>query len=396
MSRRPAWLLVLALLALYGAAAYVALRGRAQSGRGMPAYSVYSEGEDGLGEAVHVLRAAGWRPVALTRPVQQTPYTGLLVVTEPRGEGFLPEPGGLTPAEARGLLRWVERGNTLLLSTRTNTLLHRALKLVVTEGAGGAGGSFVAVRLAPGPYARDVERLSVEGGTTLSEPKGARVLWRVGDSPGAVLIERGAGRVIVTTAPELLTRRGLVRADGEPRDDNVLFLMNVAGLHARDATVYFDESHHGFRAGVGFWSYLGSYGHRWALLPPLIVVGVVLWRWAVRLGPAVPRPRPARADAVDFASALARLYQRAGARRLMARVLVRDFLDALTRHLRLRRTALPALILSAWRQQDTGPPARRLEGLLRGVAELRKAEVDDRRLLHWARAFDEFVQDMRA
>src|SRR5205823_4453234 len=122
---------------------------------------------------------------------------------------------------------------------------------------------------------------------------------------------------------------------------------------------------------------------------------VVLWRLAVRLGPAQPRPRPASADAVAYASALGRLYRQVGARRLPGRVLVRDFLGVLTRHLRLRRTALPALILSAWRQQEGDRAAGRLQELLRAVSELRKGEAGERRLLHWAWAFDEFTREVQ-
>jgi hypothetical protein len=83
----------------------------------------------------------------------------------------------------------------------------------------------------------------------------------------------------------------------------------------------------------------------------------------------------------------------------MARTLVAGFLGALTRHLRLRRTALPALILAAWREHYAGAPppklsVERLQGLLRGVAELRKADLNDRQLLTWTRGFDQFTRDM--
>jgi hypothetical protein len=129
-------------------------------------------------------------------------------------------------------------------------------------------------------------------------------------------------------------------------------------------------------------------------VPILLVVAVAVWRVGVRLGPAVPTPRGAHADAVDYASAVARIYHRAGARRLLARVLARDFLAPLTRHLRLRRTALPAEVLAAWRQRYPEESVRRLQGLLRGAAELRKGNVSDRQLLGWARAFDAFEKEL--
>ena len=114
----------------------------------------------------------------------------------------------------------------------------------------------------------------------------------------------------------------------------------------------------------------------------------------MRLGPAVPPRRADTADAVDYASALGRLYQGAGARRMLARTLSRGFLTALTKHLRLRRTALPAVILAAWRQQEGPASAERLQGLLRGLAELRKPDLTDHQLLSWARAFDDFTRHM--
>jgi hypothetical protein len=396
MPRLILWLLVGLLLAGFGFAGFVVLRERAASGRGMPAYSVYSEAGDGLGEAAHVLRRAGWKPVALTRPVQRTDYRGLLVLVQPQPAGPLGG-GGFSEAEARGLLRWVGQGNTLLLCSSTNTPLHQLLGVHVTRGADDVAEAFTPVALAArNDYTEDIDRLSLGSEATLSGPRRATALWSVKGKPGALRIDRGRGRILVVADPGLLTRHGLVRFDGEPRDDNVMFLINVVRRHARDGRVLFAEDHHGFRAGVGFWSYLGHYGQRWTVLPVLLVVAVAAWHWAVRLGPPVPPPRPASADAVDYASALARLYQGAGARRLLARTVVRDFLDALTRHLRLRRTALPALILAAWPRQDAGPSADRLQALLRGVADLRKGDVPERQLLQWTRAFDEFVRDMQS
>ncbi|HZY87885.1 MAG TPA: DUF4350 domain-containing protein [Gemmataceae bacterium] len=391
MSRFVAWLVVVALLGAFGAVVVGALRERAAAGQGMPPYSVYSEAGDGLGEAAHLLRQLGWETMALTRPAQVGQHRGLLVLLEPERSAGFGEEGGLSEVDAGNLLRWVEAGNTLLFASRRNTALHRALGLTVTEGPRAEGDGWTAVdRGAAGGYTAGIEHLSVGSAATLQG--GGLPLWYVKDRPGAVLLRRGAGRVVVLASPALLSRRGLVRSDGEPRDDNAVFLYNVASLDARDGKVYFDEYHHGLRAASGFWGYLAYHGRRWALLPLLVVAGVWAWTWAVRLGPAVPPRRADSADAVDYASALGRLYQGAGARRLLARTLSRNFLTALTKHLRLRRTALPAVILAAWRQQDAGPSAQRLQALLRGLADLRKPDLTDAQLLSWARAFDEFTE----
>jgi hypothetical protein len=405
MARVVSWSLVLALLGVFAAVTAELLRERRAAGRGMPAYSVYSEASDGLGEAAHLLRQLGWTPVALTRPVQDWRHRGLLVVVEPGRAGLLEDVGeGMKASEAEALLRWVKQGNTLLLLSRKNTPLHQALDVLLTEEPRPTD-TFTTVEWGPeGPYREGVERLSVGTRTTLRGPAGAQILWRVGGRPGALLLPHGKGRVLLVADPGLLTRHGLVRDDGEPRDDNAVFFTNVVAQYARDSKVYFDEYDHGIRSTGGFWTYLAYHGERVTLLPLLAVLVAAGWRWMVRLGPAVPRPRPTAADGVAYASALGRLYQRAGARRLLARALVRGFLAALTRHLRLRRQALPAVVLAAWRQQhgraaatnprDLDPATARLQTLLRGVNELRRGDVGEKPLLAWTRAFDQFLSEV--
>jgi hypothetical protein len=408
MARFVSWSLLLILLGVFVAVTAGLLRQRSAAGRDLPPYSVYSEAGDGLGEAAHLLRQLGYTPVALTRPVQPARHHGLLVMVEPGREGLFSDDEGVRPEEAAGILRWVGQGNTLLLCGRKNTPLHQALGVVVTEQAK-PDDTYTAVEWGnAGAYAEGIHRLSVGGRATLRGPSGSLPLWYVGNEPGALLVRRGKGRVIVVADPDLLTRHGLVRDDGEPRDDNVLFLANVVARNARDGKVYFDEEHHGIRSGGGFWTYLGWHGERVALLPLLAVLLAAGWAWAVRLGPAVPRPQPTAADGVAYASALGRLYQRAGARRLLARTAVRGFLGSLTRHLRLRRQALPAVILAAWRQQHAAaavpganpqaldPKTARLQTLLRGVGELRKGDVTERQLLLWTRAFDQFTHEIEA
>ncbi len=392
MTRFASWLLVILFAGAFGAAVYHVLQIRAARGKDLPAYSVYSEDRNGLAEAARLLRTLGWEPVALTRPVHQLRSSGgrlrLLVMVQPEEtEGLLGGHGGLSEADVRGTVRWVEQGNTLLLCGRDETELHRALGVSVRTGAPPAGDE------APhdadlgeaGSYTEDVDRIRVEGTDTLLTDTGLPLWWN-GDRPGAVLLRRGAGRVLVLADPSVLTRRGL----SVSRMDNAVFLVRVAELHARDGRVYFDEYHHGLRSGGGLWGYLHFTGQQWVLLPLLAALAVAAWSVGVRLGPAVPAPAEVHTDAVAYTSALARIYELAGARHLLAKSLARDFLATLTRLLRLRRAALPAEILAAWRQRSPGT-VERLQLLLRGAAELRQRDVSNRQLLTWTRAFDEFL-----
>src|SRR5439155_812165 len=93
---------------------------------------------NGLAPAADLLRKLGWEPVALTLPVHLTEQRDgencLLILVEP--EEAVAVPGltaDLSDAEVRGLLRWIELGNTLLLCSRHTTALHGTLNLVVTH-----------------------------------------------------------------------------------------------------------------------------------------------------------------------------------------------------------------------------------------------------------------------
>jgi len=397
MTRLLSLLLTVLLLSGFGAVAYRVLRGQAEAGKGMPRYSIYSEEADGLGEAYRVVRKFGWSPFALTRPVQHTHDRGLLILVEPRRRS--PIPGverEVSEADARALLRWVEAGNTLLLCGRHMTAVHQELGVEVTSDAAAPDIPSPASPGDGGGYTRGIDRLVVEGHDTVQAEDGLP-LWWVQEEPGAVLLLRGRGRVVVVADPSLLTRRGLGRAD------NGLVLYNVCSLDARDGRVYFDEYHHGLGSGGGLWAYLRYHGRQWTVLQVLLVAAVAVWAAAVRLGPALPMVRGSQADAVNYASAVARIYQRAGVRDLLARALVRDFMTGLGRHLHLRRNALPAEVLAAWRRHageaasadgDRSAATRRLQELLRVVGWLRKGDYSERQLLAWARGFDQFKTEV--
>jgi hypothetical protein len=360
------------LLAVAGLVLYE----RTIAGRGLPPFSVYSDEADGLAEAAHFLGELGWRAVALTRRVHQDRDRGLLIIAEPEGSGPLSDEGGISEDEAKGILRWVEAGNTLLLCSRQDSALHQILDVSIASDGREAGGSLVkAEPEEAGAYTDQVDRMGVHDGTTLTVRDGL-TLWPV----------RGKGRVLVVADPTILTRRGL------QSEDNAVFLANVADRAARDGVVYFDEYHHGFQSAGGAWGYIAYHGQQLLFLPLFLAVGAALWAASVRLGLAVPRPAAASADAVDYASALALLYRRAGVRKLPARTLAQGFIESLTQHLHLRRNALPAEILAAWRRHLPGASGDRLQYLLRAVSELRKGDVSGRQLLSMSRAFDEFEQ----
>ena len=384
-------MLTLALLLGFAAVVFAVMRGRAEAGKGMPAFSVYSNERDGLATAALVLRKLGWEPVAVTRPIQNTHLHGLLVLVEPHtSAGLMGTDVGLSETDSWGLLKWVARGNTLLLCGRQQMQLHDALGVGLKTDPN--VDRDLDVRVAEpgeaGGYTDRIRRLGLEGPDSLRTGPGMP-LWWVDGQPGAVLVPHGAGRVLIVPDPSLLTHRGLLR------QDNVLFLYNVAALDAVDGRVYFDEYHHGLRSGGGVWGYLHYHHQQWGLVQLLLVALIGVWSVGVRLGPAVPVPPERRADAIDFASAVARIYQRAGVRQVLAKSLVHDFLGRVTGYLRLRPTVPPVQILAAWRKRHPDESAKRLEELLRGTVQLRKlasgsVDMSEQQLLNWTKALDAF------
>lgn len=389
------WGLVLLLAGGFAAVVFAVLRGGAESGQGMPPYSVYADDATGLAEAASVLGRLGLSPVALTRPVQGTRARGLLIVAEPwRNDPLGRREPGMSNDDVRGLLAWVARGNALILAGRYPTALHDRLKVSLPPRRDDTTPRVVE-QIELSGYTAEIGSLEVEGSATVAGGAEAVPLWWVGDRPGALLVPYGKGRVLVLPDPSPLTHRGLLRRD------NVLLLFNVAAREARGGVVYFDEYHHGIRSGGGAWGYLRYHHQHMSVLLLLAVAAVALWAVGVRLGPAVPAPAAATADAVDYASAVARIYQKAGVRHLIADLIVRDFLDRLTAHLHLRRHATAAEIVAAWRWRHPGGESReRLQELLGGTVELRQGaqarQVPEADLLKWSRAFDEFIGSARA
>jgi hypothetical protein len=413
------WLLLGLLYGGFGLVAYHALARRAEAGKGMPAYSIYSREHDGLDELTRLLDKLGYETVPITRPIQQTRARGLLILVEPEGTTLLPgQPVDLPEADVRSLLKWVEEGNTLLACGRHMNSLHRQLHAtIVMDDQAWEDESLQEATLGEaGRYTENLGHLIVQGNDSVEASAGLP-LWWVGDRTGAVLLRHGKGRVLLVADPSLLTLPGLRRGD------NVLLTVNVVTLHVQDRRVYFDEYHHGLRSGGGFWGYLRYHDDQWTLGAVLLVAAMAGWSAAVRLGKPVPRPRESRADAVDYASAVARIYQRAGASRLLAQALARDFQMFLVRHLHLKRTALSVEILAAWRSKiedrgskdedrgnetsvsEPGPSILssttkseldHLAQLLRGVTEVRKGNMTERRMLSWMQTFDQFRKEQSA
>jgi hypothetical protein len=181
----------------------------------------------------------------------------------------------------------------------------------------------------------------------------------------------------------------------------VLLLYNIARVASPDGRVFFDEYHHSIRSGGSYWDYFRYHQMHWLVLQLVGVVGIAAWGVAVRLGPARATPLATHADAVDYASAVARIYQRTGVHRLLAQHLVRDFIAALTRLLHLRPTATPEVIHSTARHRLGSSTANVVGQLLHLATQLQdvdspKWQYSRRDLLSCARQFDQLIRSIQS
>jgi hypothetical protein len=360
---------------------------RARAGHGLPDYSVYSDDEEGLATAAALLRQLGWRPVAVTRPIQQTHHRGLLILVEPQPTGLAAVFGGegVNDTDVDALLDWVKKGNTLLYCAAKTSKLHKKLSVKIHESGGPGEAVLQALPATAGGYTARVDSIGVEDPAFITAA-GALPLWSRAGKRGAVLVKHGQGRVLVLADPSVLTHRGLLR------EDNAIFLYNVAALDAEDGNVYFDEYHRGIRAGGGYWNYLRYHHQQWLVLQLVLVAGLTLWAVGRRLGPPVPIPVTRQADGVDYASSVARIYQKADLRPLVAQVLARHFLDALTRSLRLPRSAAPRAILITWKSRHSPESLQELQTLLDRI-EIKEQTEDA--LVRLARDLDRFLDRLQ-
>lgn len=367
----------------------------------MPPYSVFSEGRTGMATAGSVLSRLGFEPVALTRPIQNTRFRGLLLVIEPQGTaGFMNAAKVFGEYDSQGLLRWVREGNTLVLATGVETELHTILEVSVDaqEDDEDKENRFLGEAMEIGGYTEPVEGgntmpirdVVVETKTSLRGGK-AIPLWLVGGKPGALLVPHGKGRVIFIADPSIWTHQGLVE------HDNVLLLYNLAVLDGVQGRVYFDEYHHGIRSASSYLDYFRYHGVQWILLQLVLIGTLAVWGLAVRLGPALPLGAKPHADAVDYASAVARIHERAGLLRQMGRHLARDFRNGITRLLHLRKNAGNEEILAIWRKRRGPQSGSELSELIQVAEEMKLDSTpgmpkNKRELLHWSKEFDRFLK----
>ncbi len=222
--------------------------------------------------------------------------------------------------------------------------------------------------------------------TAAAELTDDRREWPIaGDDPAwlCTLTRVGQGRLFFLPTAALFANGQLLSGD------NATFVTNLIAGHARGGRVMFDEYHLGSAGGRNPYAVFWRPPLRWFVLQLLAALAVLLAGAAVRFGPA--RPSSAgepRRRAVEFVTALAGMYRRAGAREAVARL----WHDDLTRRL-ARAAGLPAGSepdrLAERVAARAGLPADQVRAVLAG---LETTGLSDQELLRCCREADTLLR----
>ena len=392
-------LLALTLTAVLGTLAVLLLRA-SRRGEFAEAFSTYRSEPDGA-RALFLLARQSGLPVARRhvdlQAIEGTPELVLLGVEgdAPAQADDLTAAGGLAAPdggdaaggdrwdegrldryESKAILEAVNRGATLVYGVTRNHPLLGDLGLRFTPAEDHLSRTltpFSPTALTAGVTAlqsRVSGYLSVEGARTTDggcPAPGASALPVLidrhhGDAAVAVLLHRGAGRVLVMAAPTMASNAELAQGDA------ARFWLNVLGdLRPPGSGIDVDEYHHGFSSDRSVMRYASRYGLQWAIAQGLLAL--LVWSLALRrFGAARPLREAERRGGADYLMAMARIYRKGGHRQHAAQVLVRGATSSLGRAVQPALTHELAAVASRARDPLDEPA---LLALARRVARLR-------------------------
>lgn len=333
-------LLLSGLLAAFATLA-VATGSEESSTRGLSSNrSSYSTRPDGLKALYLSLQASGFPVTRHRHPWTSLPARATAVISLP--SAFEP-----TGDEWEKMVEWVRRGGLLVYGRRTTpssgaeAQTWKALPALLSSGpcleAPDLGVHEHEAELLAHPHLPAHLRAWESGWPLYGSEERIAVTWR----------SLGQGTFVEIRAPEVLSNEGI------PRWSNLRFVLNLLALRGchgqptRSGTgaILFDEYHNGYgtRETRSLWSSLPA-STRAGLLQILAAALLLVWVKSRRLAPAQPLPPPPRQRS-EYLDSMAGLLERAGAHRLVARMLRRRLVDGLARACGLPAgTELPAIL----------------------------------------------------
>lgn len=312
---RPKWLKIAAFwvvlcLLVYG---LVALEARQQDMGGPPIPTTYSAGYGGY-RALYLWLEMLDLPVKRWEKslAQLPPKASVLLMAEPEI--------GPDRDELGFLEGWVRRGGTLVLVMRPPGIFLNHFGVEIDKVGGPEdkapeGGNMTGQ---PGPYTQGVHDVYSQSLGRFATTRPETVVHLRDNRGGLVAaLNKGKGRVIAVADPGLFSNARL--REGH----HALLALNLLLTHHGGGDILFDEYHHGYGRATSVMGYFV----RSRALQPLLQGGILLlFLWASagrRFGSARPTVVREERSSMEYVTAMAQLFQRAGAGTLALKTVTR-------------------------------------------------------------------------
>lgn len=303
----------------------------------------------------------------------------LLMIEPDRRPVFYPE--------VEALRQWVEEGNRLVLLGLEQSAVLEAFGLEL-ESRHYFAQARVVNSTGGHPLLEGAATLSFNRGGTFSAASGGTPLVANGANTYVLWKRAGSGEIVVIADPEIATNRSIAAAD------NLRLLLNAAGAFEGPLAVFIDEYHHGFgmerpvvtaAAGNRVLSYL-----TWPAVQLVLAIVLTMVTLGTRFAAPRPLPEPSGRSLEAAVASAAAIYRRAGAKRLVFRILYAAFKRRLARKYRLPPDLRPGSIAMLG-EAAAGLDRRELESDFgRFEAALSSADFSARELFALSRRIDHY------
>jgi len=271
--------------------------------------SIYSDTPQG-GKVFYLLLARTGSDVRALRKslTSVRDENGVLIVISPSSP--------ISDSECAHIADWVGRGGELLVADNGPNALYRHFGVIVYPGGRDRPREIPVTLALRGGGAKSVR---ITSGARLKQSGGDDAEHIIFDELGTVMARRsfGKGHVTVMSAPEIYTNSGILEGD------NALAAVNAPCLSNRNRRLIIDEYHHGFSKGKSRID-IFSLPLKIFLLHLLVIALLYMISRSMRFGRPIPLPPPEKREAREFVQVMARLLQRAGARKGVLSILFRE------------------------------------------------------------------------
>ncbi|MGH9548176.1 MAG: DUF4350 domain-containing protein, partial [Terriglobales bacterium] len=298
--------------------------------------SVFNHKPSGTSGALEIAQKAGLACKEWVLPYRQlNSIAGVLVIISPSES--------LADFESEQILNWVKKGNELVYFDHFSYKITRHLLTRINVDAKD-GESLTDAKIVPkatSPLFQHVNDLIVSADTRLTGTPGL-----VEDKAGTLFAElkHGKGRILLGTAPSLVSNRRLATEDAWP---NFQFFINW--LTTAGGEIWFDERCHGFSNNSNVFIFLARGASGATVMQLLFILCIGIISASQRFGRTAQLHNKRRLSNLEFIFGLSNAYKRAKANTAVLEILGQALRTKLCKALQINPHETTEHVLEAWR-----------------------------------------------